>query len=130
MCKWRLKQRYSDNRGASNGLNAPLTEYHACPRVGLTFDLLCTFKLIDVFESNGFDGRAVECHPPLCLGKVSDPGQSGGDARVFLEAVLSIARTGPPWRDLPADFGHWNSVFKQCRRWVKCAALAGAFSAL
>ena len=27
--------------------------------------------------------------------------------RLFIEAVLSLARTGTPWRDLPADFGHW-----------------------
>src|SRR5882762_3309332 len=29
---------------------------------------------------------------PLCLGKPTDPGRSGGDNRLFLEAVLWIAR--------------------------------------
>ena len=30
---------------------------------------------------------------PLCLGKPTDPGRSGSDNRMFLEAVLWIART-------------------------------------
>ena len=29
---------------------------------------------------------------PLCLGKPTDPGRSGSDNRMFLEAVLWIAR--------------------------------------
>lgn len=41
------------------------------------------------------------------------------DNRLFLEGILWIARTGAPWRDLPSEFGNWNSVFKRFRRWTK-----------
>ena len=47
---------------------------------------------------------------PHCLGKESGPGRSGGDTRVFMEAVLWIVGTGAPWRDLPEVFGNWNTV--------------------
>jgi putative transposase len=37
--------------------------------------------------------------------------------RMFLEAVLYTARTGIPWRDLPACFGNWDAVYNRFRRW-------------
>ena len=48
---------------------------------------------------------------PLLPGKAGDPGTTGRDNRRFVEAVLWRVRTGSPWRDLPQDFGNWNSVF-------------------
>lgn len=66
---------------------------------------------------------------PHCLGKPSDPGRSGSDNRRFVEAVLWIARTGSPWRDLPAFFGNWNSVFKRYRDWAKAGVFVRLFEA-
>ena len=66
---------------------------------------------------------------PHCLGKPSDPGRSGGDNRLFVEAVLWIARTGSPWRDLPAGFGRWNTVFKRFRDWVQADVFQRLFEA-
>jgi len=37
--------------------------------------------------------------------------------RLFIEAVLYIARTGEPWRDLPKFFGNWEAVYMRFRRW-------------
>ena len=37
--------------------------------------------------------------------------------RQFIEAVLYLARTGLPWRDLPDQFGHWDAVYNRFRRW-------------
>jgi transposase len=39
--------------------------------------------------------------------------------RLFLEAVLYVARTGIPWRDMPAEFGHWDAVYNRFRRWER-----------
>ena len=55
----------------------------------------------------------------LLPGQVGDPGQSGRDNRLFVDAVLFIAKTGVPWRDLPERFGNWNSIW---RRFDRCSA--------
>jgi transposase len=44
--------------------------------------------------------------------------------------VLWIARTGSPWRDLPAYFGKWFSVWKRFRRWALKGVFAKIFSVL
>jgi transposase len=67
---------------------------------------------------------------PHCLGKKGDPGRTGGDNRLFVEAVLWIARTGSPWRDLPPLFGQWNSVFRRFRDWVKAGVFERLFEAV
>jgi transposase len=54
----------------------------------------------------------------LLPGKSSDCGVTAADNRLFLEAVLWIARTGAPWRDLPACFGHWHRVYVRYNRWA------------
>jgi transposase len=67
---------------------------------------------------------------PLLPGKTGDPGRSGEDNRRFLEAVLFVVRTGIQWRDLPACFGHWNSVARRFRRWATKGVFERVFERL
>ena len=57
--------------------------------------------------------------PPSCLVRKGDPGKSGTDNRLFVEAVLWVARTGSPWRDLPDDLGKWSTVYTRYWRWAQ-----------
>ena len=66
----------------------------------------------------------------LVPGKEGDKGRHGADNRLFVDAVLWIARAGAPWRDLPPVFGHWNSVFQRFRRWARKGVWERIFSAL
>ena len=49
----------------------------------------------------------------LLPGRPGDPGWIGRDHRLFVDAVLYVAKTGIPWRDLPARFGNWNSAWRR-----------------
>lgn len=54
---------------------------------------------------------------PLLPGR---PGCWGGiakDNRKFVNAVLWIARTGAPWRDLPPEYGGWSNTHRRFIRW-------------
>lgn len=52
----------------------------------------------------------------LLPGKASDPGRTASDNREFVEAVLWLARTGSPWRDLPTELGPWARTYMRFSR--------------
>jgi transposase len=39
--------------------------------------------------------------------------------RNFINAVVWIAKTGAPWRDLPERFGSWKAIYNRFRNWAK-----------
>ena len=67
---------------------------------------------------------------PHCLGKSADPGRSGINNRLFVEAVLWKARTGSPWRDLPSEFGNWSTAYRRFRDWSQTGVFERLFSAV
>jgi transposase len=60
------------------------------------------------------DERAPHFEPFL----IHRGGRPPRNHRRVLDAVFWLMRTGAPWRDLPEEFGNWNSIFRQFRRWA------------
>jgi transposase len=61
------------------------------------------------------------------------PGQHGKVAKDnprFVDAVLWIARTGAPWRDLPERFGNRNSTWRRFDRWARKGVWQRVFEVL
>jgi transposase len=53
-------------------------------------------------------------------------GRPNHDHRRMLNAILWRYATGAPWRDLPVQYGPWESVYSRFRRWQ----LAGVWDRL
>ena len=66
----------------------------------------------------------------LLPGKATDSGATAKDNRLFINAVLWIARSGAPWGDLPERFGKSNTVFQRFNRWAKKGRWTGIFAAM
>jgi transposase len=47
-----------------------------------------------------------------------------------VDAVLWLARTASPWRDLPTEFGKWTGVHARFRRWAIAGVWERLFNAL
>ena len=63
-------------------------------------------------------------------GRDGHVGGTAADNRRFVEAVLYRFRTGMPWRDLPARFGHWKSVHQRFGRWAESGVFKRIFELL
>lgn len=57
-------------------------------------------------------------------------GRPGRDDRLFIDAVLWIAKTGSPWRDLPTHLGAWAQVYQRFARWSERGHFSALFLAL
>jgi transposase len=54
---------------------------------------------------------------PLLLGRKGNPGVSGRNNRLFIEAVLLHVFGNCYWSALPPEFGEWNAIYMRFRRW-------------
>lgn len=79
------------------------------------------------FELSDDDWKRIE---HLLPGRSGSAGRQGQDNRLFVTAVLWIARTGAPWRDLPERYGSWNTVYQRFNRWAKKGRWEAIFEAL
>ncbi len=50
--------------------------------------------------------------------------------RTLVETMLYRMQIGCPWRDLPAEFGCWNSIYQRFNRWSSKGKLMAIFKAL
>lgn len=68
--------------------------------------------------------------PLLPPEKNSRPGRPSKDNRLMINAMIWIARSGAPWRDLPERYGSWNSVYSRFRKWIEDGILDNVFRVL
>ena len=66
----------------------------------------------------------------LLPGRPGQPGWVARDNRLFIDAVLFVAKTGIPWRDLPERFGKWNTAWRRFDRWSRKGVWRAVFEAL
>jgi transposase len=83
--------------------------------------------MVKRYELTEVQWRRIE---GLLTGKRGDPGRTGEDNRLFVNAVLWVLRSGARWSDLPERYGKWKSVHKRFTRWAKKGVWERVFESL
>ncbi len=65
---------------------------------------------------------------PQLQRRAGRPSKAGD--RNFVNAVVWIAKTGTPWRDLHPRFGPWKTIYNRFRRWALKGVWRRVFEAL
>lgn len=62
----------------------------------------------------------IEPHLPS-RGRGRGAGRGGlwSDHRLAVEGIMWRFRTGSPWRDLPAEYGAWQTIYWRFNTWAK-----------
>ena len=71
--------------------------------------------------------RIKDLLPPEKSGKRGRPSK---DNRMILNAMVWIARSGAPWRDLPERYGPWETDYSRFRKWINDGILDNIFRVL
>lgn len=64
--------------------------------------------------------RLSNAHWDLIADVFPEPATTGRpqrDRRTIVDGMLWILRTGSPWRDLPEEFGPWETVYRLYNQW-------------
>jgi len=83
--------------------------------------------MVKRYELSNEQWRRIEGFLP---GKKGDPGRTGDDNRLFVNAVLWVLRSGARWSDLPERYGKWKTVHKRFTRWAKAGVWERVFKSL
>lgn len=58
--------------------------------------------------------RLTDLMPPT-----AQPGGQWRDHRRVLNGMFWVLNSGAPWRDMPARYGRWKTVYGRYRRWTR-----------
>ena len=83
--------------------------------------------MVKRYELSNEQWRRIEGFLP---GKKGDPGRTGRDNRLFVNAVLWVLRSGARWSDLPERYGKYKTVHKRFTRWAKAGVWERVFASL
>jgi transposase len=62
--------------------------------------------------------------------KLEKQGRPPKPNRDMLNAILCIAMSGAPWRDLPERYGSWKTVYDKFNKWAKESVFEKVFEIL
>lgn len=79
------------------------------------------------------DGQWAVLEPLLPVAvavAVAVAGRPAACRRSLIDGIRWRVRTGAPWRDLPAEYGPWQTVYGLFRRWQRQGVWAAVLSGL